>query len=299
MEYEEDTTEIDYGGNIPQAIKQAMLLLLGTWYQQREGASDAKGFRLPLPPAERDPFPHREYPGMSRIGELNDRIIIKRETRTTDGMGGWTTTKTTLATVWSKVKIPASSDGVVAGADSEIRTHVVRVRQNATTIGVQINDLITWRTYAHGPGPLDLTGGSGLTTTARCMCRDHGDGKEYRSPDKGPASRPGGRSGGCQGGTERTVGGNQERRTRRCPVDKGILKRSIRATVAKKKLEATVSAGGKVGRIDTYYAQFVEFGTKKGKGTAVPFPAARAHDEETQEKLKTVMYNAIKKGAGG
>lgn len=84
---------------------------------------------------------------MSRIGELNDRIIIKRETRTTDGMGGWTTTKNTLCSPWARVKVPASSDGVVAGADSEIRTHVVRVRQNVTTLGVQINDLITWRTY--------------------------------------------------------------------------------------------------------------------------------------------------------
>lgn len=85
----------------------------------------------------------------------------------------------------------------------------------------------------------------------------------------------------------------------RCPVDKGILKRSVRATVAKKKLEATVSAGGKVGANDAYYAQFVEFGTKKAKAQPFLFPAARAHDEETQEKLTAVMYNAIKKGAGG
>ena len=84
---------------------------------------------------------------MSRIGELNDRIIIKREKRTTDGMGGWTVTDQTVATVWAGVRVPASRDGVVAGADSEIRTHVVRVRQNSTTLGVQINDLITWRTY--------------------------------------------------------------------------------------------------------------------------------------------------------
>ena len=84
---------------------------------------------------------------MSRIGELNDRIIIKREKRTTDGMGGWTVNDQTVATVWAGVRVPASRDGVVAGADSEIRTHVVRVRQNSTTLGVQINDLITWRIY--------------------------------------------------------------------------------------------------------------------------------------------------------
>ena len=62
VEYEEDTTEIDYGGNIPQAIKQAMLLLIGTWYQQREGASDAKGFQT-LPFGVKEILsPHREYP---------------------------------------------------------------------------------------------------------------------------------------------------------------------------------------------------------------------------------------------
>ena len=84
---------------------------------------------------------------MSRIGELNDKVDIKREKRTTDGMGGWTVNDQTVATVWAGVRVPASRDGVVAGADSEIRTHVVRVRQNSTTLGVQINDLISWRAY--------------------------------------------------------------------------------------------------------------------------------------------------------
>ena len=99
VEYEEDTTEIDYGGNIPQAIKQAMLLLLGTWYQQREGASDAKGFQT-LPFGVKEILSPSGVPGMSRIGELNDRII-KREKRTTDGMGGWTVNDQTVATVWA------------------------------------------------------------------------------------------------------------------------------------------------------------------------------------------------------
>lgn len=85
----------------------------------------------------------------------------------------------------------------------------------------------------------------------------------------------------------------------RCPVDKGTLKRSIRATVAKKKLEATVSAGGKVGGIDAYYAQFVEFGTKKAKAQPFLFPAARAHEQETEERLTAVMYEALRKGVEG
>lgn len=37
-----DTEETDYGGNIPQAIKQAMLLLIGEWYEQREAAAYTK-----------------------------------------------------------------------------------------------------------------------------------------------------------------------------------------------------------------------------------------------------------------
>lgn len=82
-----------------------------------------------------------------RAGDLRDKVIFKREERVPDGMGGWKTTEKIIATAWASVKVPASKDGVVAGADSEIRTHVVRVRQNATTLGVQINDLITWRTY--------------------------------------------------------------------------------------------------------------------------------------------------------
>ena len=84
---------------------------------------------------------------MSRIGELNDKVDIKREERTTDGMGGWTVADTTVATVWAGVRVPASKDGIIAGADAEIRTHIVRIRQSSTTMTVQINDVVLWRTF--------------------------------------------------------------------------------------------------------------------------------------------------------
>ena len=84
---------------------------------------------------------------MSRIGELCDKVDIKREKRTTDGMGGWTVADTTVATVWAGVRVPASKDGIIAGADAEIRTHIVRVRQSSTTMTVQINDVVLWRTF--------------------------------------------------------------------------------------------------------------------------------------------------------
>ena len=84
---------------------------------------------------------------MSRIGELNDKVDIKREKRTSDGMGGWTVSDQTVATVWAGVRVPASKDGVLAGADAEIRTHIVRIRQSSTTMTVQINDVVIWRTF--------------------------------------------------------------------------------------------------------------------------------------------------------
>ena len=84
---------------------------------------------------------------MSRIGELCDKVDIKREKRTSDGMGGWTVSDQTVATVWAGVRVPASKDGVLAGADAEIRTHIVRIRQSSTTMMVQINDVVLWRTF--------------------------------------------------------------------------------------------------------------------------------------------------------
>jgi len=33
----ETVTTTDYGGNVPRQFKQAMLLLIGTWYELREG----------------------------------------------------------------------------------------------------------------------------------------------------------------------------------------------------------------------------------------------------------------------
>lgn len=79
----------------------------------------------------------------------------------------------------------------------------------------------------------------------------------------------------------------------------GALKESIRSFVSKKHLSASVSAGGKVKGVDTYYAKFVEFGTKDSPAQPFLYPAARAHESETEKKLIKVMTTAIKKGAEG
>lgn len=108
---------------------------------------------------------------------------------------------------------------------------------------------------------------------------------------------------------------------KRCPVETGALQESIRFEVDKKKLDGSVTAGGqKVRGRDTYYAMFVEFGTRairKGEETktskrkrhqvdrkaiaAQPFlyPAARAHEEETTEKLSNAMHDILKRRVEG
>ncbi len=85
----------------------------------------------------------------------------------------------------------------------------------------------------------------------------------------------------------------------RCPEDTGTLKRSVRSSVSRKRLDASVSAGGKVRGKDAYYAQFVEFGTKHAPAKPFLYPAGRAHEKETEEKLVKVLTDAVRKGAGG
>lgn len=77
------------------------------------------------------------------IGELTERVVLKRITRgTSDGQGGYgADTETTLLTVWAKVFVVGSSIREKAGADREERTHDVTIRYSTTPA---INDKLTW-----------------------------------------------------------------------------------------------------------------------------------------------------------
>jgi HK97 gp10 family phage protein len=85
----------------------------------------------------------------------------------------------------------------------------------------------------------------------------------------------------------------------RAPKDTGALARGIKRSVSRKKLEARVSAGGMVGGVDTYYAQFVEFGTKDVPAQPFLYPAARAREPEIYERLTEAMYDLIREGGHG
>ena len=82
---------------------------------------------------------------ITNIGELRDKVTFTRIETTDDGMGGVTTSDKTICTEWAFDRGPSTRDGVVGGADAESRSHVVRVRQNATPLGIDINDKATWR----------------------------------------------------------------------------------------------------------------------------------------------------------
>jgi len=86
---------------------------------------------------------------------------------------------------------------------------------------------------------------------------------------------------------------------RRCPVDTGAMRDSIRSSVSKKTLDAYISAGGVVRGTDTYYAQFVEFGTKSVPARPFLFPSGRAKEEETMAKLTAMMTAKLSKAVEG
>ena len=87
---------------------------------------------------------------ITNIGQLRDKVTFTRIETTDDGMGGVTAEDKTICTEWAFVTVPSTRDGVVGGADAEYRSHVVRVRQNATTLGIDITTRRLGVTDAHG-----------------------------------------------------------------------------------------------------------------------------------------------------
>lgn len=79
---------------------------------------------------------------MINPGQLNQQVTFSRQTRTADGMGGWTVAFSDFMTCWAEVKIPASKGGIIGGKDVEIRSHLVTIRDGGTA--VKQDDRIVW-----------------------------------------------------------------------------------------------------------------------------------------------------------
>ncbi len=75
------------------------------------------------------------------IGDLSERIEIKRPAHTADGMGGWTVSESSKGSKWARVRVPASSTNIIAMKDAEIRTHEFTLRY---LTDVQMNDIVVY-----------------------------------------------------------------------------------------------------------------------------------------------------------
>lgn len=62
------------------------------------------------------------------IGDLDRQIILQYKTRVTDGMGGFTDTYVTAATVWAKITTLRSDEAVQAMATTATVVHNITIR---------------------------------------------------------------------------------------------------------------------------------------------------------------------------
>jgi SPP1 family predicted phage head-tail adaptor len=65
---------------------------------------------------------------MPRTGEMNHQIVLQYPTRVTDGMGGFTTTWNTAATVWAKMTTLRSDEAIQAMAITGTAVHNITIR---------------------------------------------------------------------------------------------------------------------------------------------------------------------------
>ena len=75
-------------------------------------------------------------------GELRDRITIKRLTNSADGYGGWTSSSSSVATIWCKLTF---TDGEIEMENSKrvLNKGVnLLVRKNTATANIQKGDLL-------------------------------------------------------------------------------------------------------------------------------------------------------------
>jgi SPP1 family predicted phage head-tail adaptor len=79
---------------------------------------------------------------MTRLGELTERIELRRATRATDNVGGFTETVSTYATVWAKVVPLSGREAVEAGRLEGTASYLVTIHNRED---VQDGDVVRWR----------------------------------------------------------------------------------------------------------------------------------------------------------
>tara|TARA_R110000744_G_scaffold380267_1_gene500492 strand:- start:250 stop:576 length:327 start_codon:yes stop_codon:yes gene_type:complete len=76
------------------------------------------------------------------IGKLRDRIIVKRLTNTADGYGGWTSSSSTIATVWCNLIF--TNGGIDMENSKRVLNKGIELlfRKNTATTNIQKGDLL-------------------------------------------------------------------------------------------------------------------------------------------------------------
>jgi SPP1 family predicted phage head-tail adaptor len=74
-------------------------------------------------------------------GELDQRIVVKRDTLASDGMGGSTTTTTTVATLWSHVR---PKRGREVGLHDKVEAPALYIFAIRYRSDLRDSDYITW-----------------------------------------------------------------------------------------------------------------------------------------------------------
>ena len=76
------------------------------------------------------------------IGEFRDRVAIKRLTKSSDGFGGFTSSQSTVATIWAKLKF---TDGDMSFSNDKRQLNKgidLIVRKNTATTNIQVGDVL-------------------------------------------------------------------------------------------------------------------------------------------------------------
>lgn len=77
-----------------------------------------------------------------KVGKLRERVALQSATKTRDGVGGWTSTWSTYATVWAEVKAQDGRERENAQRVEALRTYTVTIRRRTDLLA---EHRISWR----------------------------------------------------------------------------------------------------------------------------------------------------------
>lgn len=77
------------------------------------------------------------------IGQLNKRLVLKKATKVTDNIGGYTETPTTVKTMWGSLKPLSQREQLLYGLELGARSYRSRIRYDNTN-EIDQNYYIEW-----------------------------------------------------------------------------------------------------------------------------------------------------------